>query len=233
MSKYTHIFFDLDHTLWDYDVNATEALTDLYHEFGLGQLFTTPSAFIGVFHHVNHHLWDRYNKGEIDREYIRKHRFARVVSGRMEPDEKLTTEMSDYFISTCPTKPTLIPGAMEILEKLVGHFKLGIITNGFNDTQATKLQSSRLNHFFEFVITSESTSSRKPDRGIFDHAAKLSAARPHEVVMIGDNLNTDIAGATAAGWDAIWFHPPLDKEATDIPHRPAISHLSEIWDLVS
>jgi YjjG family noncanonical pyrimidine nucleotidase len=233
LNRLTHIFFDLDHTLWDYDTSSTEALTKLYEEFGLAQLFTSTDAFIKVFHHVNGELWDQYNKGKIDREYIRKHRFARVVSGRMEPDEGMTNDMSDFFISYCPTLPNLIEGAVELLEALKDHFVMGIISNGFTDTQSTKLKSSGIDHYFKYVITSESANSRKPDTAIFEHALDLSSASIHEVIMIGDNLTTDIAGAKAAGWQAIWFCPDPDQRRHNKPHQPMIRHLKEILDLVS
>jgi putative hydrolase of the HAD superfamily len=232
LKKYTHIFFDLDHTLWDYDANSTEALTEVYHEFGMDQLFTTPTSFIGVFHHVNHGLWDRYNKGEIDREDIRQQRFAMVMKGRTEPDRKLSMAMSDYFIAECPKKPNLIDGAKEVLDSLLPHYSLSIITNGFDDTQATKLKFCGIDHYFDQLITSETTGSRKPDREIFDHAISLTKADPQKVLMIGDNLNTDIAGARAAGWEAVWFNPTIDNHE-QVPHKPVISHLSEILDLVS
>ena len=124
-------------------------------------------------------------------------------------------------------------GAREVLDALSGKYVLGIITNGFDDTQATKLKSCRIDHYFEQVITSETTGSRKPDRGIFDHALDLSKADRSKVVMIGDNLQTDIAGAKAAGWDAIWFNPDLEENGADLPHKPVVTHLSELLDLVS
>ena len=153
MKKITHIFFDLDHTLWDYETSSAQALDTLFDKFQLGQMFVSPEAFIKVFHHVNGALWDRYNKGEIDREYIRTERFARVVAGRMEPNYNWTNEMSDYYISYCPTLPNLMEGTLEVLEGLKENYVLGIISNGFTDTQTVKLQSSKIDHYFQYVIT--------------------------------------------------------------------------------
>jgi YjjG family noncanonical pyrimidine nucleotidase len=233
LRKLKHIFFDLDHTLWDYDTSSMEALTELYNRFNLDQLFTSTEAFIKKFHFVNAGLWDRYNKDEIDREYIRKHRFASVVAGRMDPDEQLTNEMSDFFISFCPTLPYLMEGAVEVLENLKDDFGLSIISNGFTDTQSVKLSSCKIDHYFEHVITSESAGSRKPSTEIFDHALALASVAKEEVIMIGDNLNTDIAGAKAAGWEAIWYCQEKEEIRHNNPHKPVIYHLKEITELVS
>ena len=223
----------MDHTLWDYDTSSTQALTDLYKKFDLTQLFVSPDAFVKVFHHVNGELWDKYNKGEVDREFIRTERFARVVAGRIEENYDWTNEMSDFYISHCPTLPNLMPGTLEVLEQLKERFVLGIISNGFTDTQTVKLQSCHVDHYFKYVITSESAQSRKPDPAIFDHALELSNTTSDEVLMIGDNLTTDIAGAKAAGWEAIWYRPEDDGKRHNNPHKPMIQHLNEIVELVS
>jgi putative hydrolase of the HAD superfamily len=228
-----HIFFDLDHTLWDYDTSSQQALTELFHRFRLDQLFSSAEAFIKKFHHINGGLWDRYNKDEIDREYIRKHRFANVVAGRMEPNEHLTNQMSDFYISYCPTLPYLMDGAIEVLDSLKDTFDLSILSNGFTDTQAVKLANCKIDHYFEHVITSESARCRKPSREIFDHALELASVRSDEVIMIGDNLTTDIAGAKSAGWEAIWYCQEKEKIRHNNPHNPVIYHLKEITELVS
>lgn len=233
MKKLRHIFFDLDHTLWDYETSSQQALTELYQRFDLSQLFVSADAFIKVFHHVNGELWDRYNKGEVDREHIRTERFARMVKGRIEENYEWTNKMSDFYISYCPTLPNLMPGTMEVLDRLQEQFEMSIISNGFTDTQSIKLQRSGIDHFFSHVITSESAKSRKPDTAIFDHALELSQTKKEEVIMVGDNLKTDIAGAVAAGWEAIWYQPEPDGKRHNKPHQPMIRDLREIVDLVA
>lgn len=233
MKKLTHIFFDLDHTLWDYDTSSTQALTELYERFQLATYFTSSTAFIKVFHHVNGELWDQYNKGKVDREFIRTQRFARVLAGRMEPDLDFTNRMSDFYIEYCPTLPHLMEGTMKVLDALKDRYTLGIISNGFSDTQSVKLKNCKIDHYFKYVITSESAGSRKPDPAIFQHAMELSNTAVDEVIMIGDNLSTDIAGARAAGWQAIWYCPQEDSMRHNQPHQPMIKHLEEIMALVS
>ncbi|MFT4738674.1 MAG: putative hydrolase of the HAD superfamily [Cyclobacteriaceae bacterium] len=231
MKHYTHLFFDLDHTLWDYENNARETLNELFIEFNMLRYFSRVDAFINVFHSVNFGLWDKYNRSEIGREDIREQRFAQVLEGRGKPDMVLTTSMSDFFIQQCPRKGQLIDGTRELLKAISHKYSINIITNGFTDTQNTKLISSDIDHFFDHVVTSESTGSRKPDSGIFDYALEISGAESEKSLMIGDNLQTDIAGAQDAGWDVVWYnHKGESKSDTKVD---TIHHLSELMAMLS
>ena len=135
--------------------------------------------------------------------------------------------MSEYFVATCPTKPAMMPGAMEILDELTERYSLGIITNGFDDVQNIKLSCCGIASYFDIVITSETTGHRKPQRGIFDHALNIFKLKSENVLMIGDNPETDIKGATTAGWKAIWYNP--DKR-NHFNHSAEIYHLQDLMD---
>lgn len=222
------IYFDLDHTLWDYDTNARETLNELFEEFNLDQCFTNAESFVKRFYFVNYQLWDRYNTGEIDRPFIRDNRFREILKGRIDAEEQVFRDMSDFFTGRCPHKPHLMPGAIEVLDYLSENYRLGIMTNGFDDVQHIKLEKSGLKPFFEIVITSESSQARKPDVAIYEHALQLSSLKHNEVVMVGDNLNTDILGATRAGWHSLWYNP--GRQTGDHLHQ--IYHLKELSDLL-
>lgn len=226
--KIEKIYFDLDHTLWDYDTNSRETLGELFDDFGLDQYFLNADSFSSYFYYVNYKYWDLYNKGKIDRDYIRKNRFREVLEGRIEADDEYFLQMSNFFKERCPRKPGLMPGALELLDLLKGNYRLGIITNGFNDVQHIKLTESGLLPYFEIVVTSESASSRKPDVRIFDHALKESRLDKSSVMMIGDNLATDILGAEQAGWRSCWYNP-WRKEGEI---KEQIAHLRELLDLL-
>lgn len=226
--EYKKIYFDLDHTLWDYDTNARNTLLEIFTEFEIERFFLSPDSFISYFYTVNYGLWDLYNKGEIDKEFIRKERFKRVLDGRYEQDQSFFNKISDYFVDNCPRQNNLMPGAKNILESLSTKYRLGIITNGFDETQAIKVNSSGIYEFFETMVTSESSASRKPDRKIFEFALQKSRLKKEEVIMIGDNLKTDIEGAKNFGISSIWYNP----DGSPGSHESSISHLEELLDLL-
>ena len=222
------IFFDLDHTLWDYDVNAHQTLTEIYEKFGLNSGYETISDFVSHFLVINEELWDLYNHGKVSREYIRKERFKKILI-EAHQDLSKCEPMSDYFMEECPKKPALIPGTIDLLEYLSGKYRMAIITNGFTDTQGIKLTSGGISHYFDEVITSETAQARKPSSDIFHFALEKMKVEEEVALMIGDNLKTDIAGANNAGWQSIWF---TQEESSPPKNCRKVNALSEIKDLL-
>lgn len=217
--RYQSIFFDLDHTLWDYETNSGEAITELYHHHRLSERSNADvSTFLSVFNEVNKRLWVLYDKGLIHRDVIRLERFKEVLERVNIQDYPLSLQLSDEYLQISPRKPALMPHAREVLDFLIEKYRLVIITNGFVDIQATKLSSSGIAHYFHQVVTSEEAKHKKPAREIFDYALRENMIEAHQAVMIGDNLITDIQGAKNASIDTIFFNPLAE------PHQEIVTH---------
>lgn len=208
MSKYKHIFFDLDHTLWDYDTNASEALFELFDKHQLDKLGQFGKSDLArTFFEVNYDLWDLYNVGKIQRPDIRERRFPTIFERLGANRGHVPPSFEIEYVSLAPTKSATFDGAHEVLKYLSEKYELHVITNGFDDIQTTKMESSKMDHFFDVVITSETTAYRKPDKEIFELAMDRAGAHLDESIMIGDNLESDIRGARNVGMDHVWFNP--------------------------
>lgn len=219
------IFFDLDHTLWDYDTNARETLFEIYDDFQLNRGFSSAEEFFQTYVVHNEKLWHLYNHGKIGRNDIRERRFYQIIADAGIDDRPTAEAMSDQFMEVCPHKTAVMPGTYEILEHLKPFYQMGIITNGFSDTQAIKMEKTNLNKYFDMIITSESAKARKPSAEIFNAALEESGAIAEEVMMIGDNRATDIGGALSLGWKTIWY----TKEEEEAPENCwKVQHLEEI-----
>lgn len=207
-AKYKHLFFDLDHTLWDFDANAKESLAELYIFFELESKFISPfEYFYTTYLKHNAILWDRFEKGYITSDELKWKRMWRTLVDFRIGDEKLAREMSAKFLEILPTKKKVFDYAFEILDYLTEkNYSIHLITNGFEKTQWSKLNSSDLARYFTHVITSETSNSMKPQKEIFDYALKKINGSVEECIMIGDNLNADIQGALNAGMDAIFVN---------------------------
>lgn len=207
-TKYKHLFFDLDHTLWDFDANAKESLAELYIFFELESKFISPfEYFYTTYLKHNAILWDRFEKGYITSDELKWKRMWRTLIDFRIGDEKLAKEMSAKFLEILPTKKKVFDYAFEILDYLTEkNYSIHLITNGFEKTQWSKLNSSDLARYFTHVITSETSNSMKPQKEIFDYALKKINGSVEECIMIGDNLNADIQGALNAGMDAIFVN---------------------------
>jgi putative hydrolase of the HAD superfamily len=207
--RYEHVFFDLDHTLWDFETNSLETLFDLYHEKELGgKGIDTFDAFHHTYHHYNLIFWDRYRKGFMTREELRWKRMWRTLLEFRIMDEELAKELSERYLEILPTKKNLFHDTIEILEYLkLKSYPLHLITNGFEKTQHAKMKNSGIDHYFTHVITSEAAGIMKPHVAIFEFAMQKAGALPHHCIMIGDTLDADIEGANNAGIDTVYFNP--------------------------
>lgn len=228
---YQHIFFDLDHTLWDFEKNSKDTMWQLYNRFHLeGRGIVDFEAFYEVYRDHNEKLWVRFRKGYIKREELRWKRMWHTLLDFKIGDTKIANELSSAYLEILPTQRFLIPDAKELVAYCAEKYTLHIITNGFETTQRQKLYNCGLLSYFDQIITSEKSNSIKPKKEIFDFAQFAAGADTGKSIMIGDALEIDILGALNAGWDAIYYNPE------QIPHlyKPTheVSALKSIMEIL-
>ncbi|WP_295125975.1 YjjG family noncanonical pyrimidine nucleotidase [uncultured Chitinophaga sp.] len=226
--KYKHVFFDLDHTLWDFETNATHTLQHLYEVNTLSNRgIVSFEDFYARYSVHNDRLWDRFRKGIINRKELRFKRFWLTFLEYKIADEKLCNMLSEQFLEVLPTRTALFPYATEVLDYLAAkNYPMHLITNGFEDTQLLKMKHAGIGHYFTHVITSESAGSLKPHREIFDFAMGKAGTTAAESIMIGDTMDVDILGARNVGMDQVYFGPAVTTSA--ITPTYSISCLSEL-----
>jgi len=213
--KYKHLFFDLDHTIWDFDRNAEETLHELYHSHGLEALgLNCPLTFIETYTRNNHALWASYHLGKITKQELRETRFRTTFVEMGLSPEIIPVAFEDDYVKICPTKTNLFPQAHETLTYLHEKYTLHLISNGFRESTEMKIELNGLSRYFSSIIISENVGVNKPDKAIFEFALNGAGALKEESVMIGDSIEADIRGALDFGMDAIYFNP-LEKEAPE------------------
>ncbi|GJM60165.1 MULTISPECIES: YjjG family noncanonical pyrimidine nucleotidase [Persicobacter] len=232
MKKYKYIFFDLDHTLWDFEKNSSLVLKDLFEEHQISSTGEniTLEAFLEEYEKVNHQLWALYNKDEISKEDLRDSRFTTVIRNLGGNPDLISANLGEVYLEKSPHMPHVFPNTFETLEALKSQYPLYIITNGFEEVQHIKMEASKLAPYFEAVFTSEKAGYKKPHKGIFNFAMETIEAQPEECIMIGDNFDTDIAGAKKAQIDHIFFNPTRKKHGKKIQHE--VHDLIQILDIL-
>jgi putative hydrolase of the HAD superfamily len=228
--KYKHLFFDLDHTLWDFEANARETLQELYELNSLAERGIPDFIeFFGKYSYHNTRLWDKYTKGIIKHEELKWKRMWLALLDFKLADEALSKKMAVEFLERLPLKKNLFPYTIEILTYLKNKgYQLHLITNGFDVTQKSKLENAQLNGFFVEVITSEASQSLKPNKEIFDYAIEKCGTSCGESIMIGDNLDADIQGGINAGLDTIFVNHMDIAVEPHIKPTYVIRHLKEL-----
>lgn len=222
-----HIFFDLDHTIWDFDRNAHETLMELYEVHKLKELgLTSAENFIATYTVNNHQLWAQYHVGKITKEALRQERFRKTFLDLGLQPEVIPANFESDYVAMGPTKTNLFDGAEKVLTYLQTKYHLHIISNGFKEAVVTKMTVSNLNPYFKNVVISEDVGVNKPDKAIFEYALNLAQAQKQESIMIGDSLEADIYGAQNFGIKAIFFNPLKASKPDDVNEQ--IHHLEEL-----
>ncbi len=229
---YKDLFFDLDHTLWDFETNSKETIQELYNTYNLAELGIIDfNGFYDTYSAHNHRLWDRYTKGFIKQEELRWKRVYLSLLDFKVANEKLAKEMSQAYLEILPNKQHLFPYTIEILDYLKEkEYKMHLITNGFESVQFKKIKNSGIADYFIEVITSEASNSLKPHKDIFEYALKNTNATVAESIMIGDNESADIQGGINIGMDTVFVNHI--QAIPTVPATYTITHLKELEDIL-
>lgn len=204
--KYTHLFFDLDNTLWDFEKNSKIALEKTLLHFRLDKKGVGFENFYNAYSSHNKYLWSEYRNGKVVKKELKRLRFEQTfnelgITG-IDP-----LEMNLYYLTEMPFQTHLVEGAVELLDYLTSKgYQLFIITNGFREVQLQKLEKSGLKKYFTKVYISEDIKAPKPAQKIFEYAIKSSNAKKEASLMVGDDFETDIVGAVQFGISAVWLN---------------------------
>lgn len=230
--KYKHLFFDWDHTLWDFEKNSEMSLRKLFIDLKLAEIGLPDFAdFFSKYIVINELKWEMYRKGEIDKQGLRETRFKETFEHFGVSNPEVAWTLETRYIHETPYQNHLIEGAREVLHVLKEKgYILHIITNGFQESQQIKFSESGLEPLFNVLLCSDQVGVNKPDAKIFRKALQMAAAQRKDSLMIGDNLIADCIGAREQGIDQVYYNPNKN------PHREKltfeISRLNELLDIL-
>lgn len=219
-----HVFFDLDHTLWDFEKNS--ALT--FHQIFKSQHIPCHiDDFLATYSPINFAYWKLYREEKITKETLRYGRLKDAFDAlHIAVSDTVINTLSEEYIRILPTHNHLFDGAIELLDYLQPRYQLHIITNGFEEVQQFKMEKSGIRKYFKHIITSEAVGVKKPNPKVFEHSLKLANTTANKSVMIGDNLEADILGALHCGISSIHYN--LDNVAFKAPNYQSVRSLLEI-----
>jgi YjjG family noncanonical pyrimidine nucleotidase len=223
MKHITDIFFDLDHTLWDFDKNSELAFGKIF-EFNFPNI--NIQEFSRVYPPINQACWKLYQNDQITSDELRYQRLKQSFDAlNYEVSDNQINEIAIQYIELLPQNNHLFDGAIEILEYLKPNYNLHIITNGFDKVQYLKIENSGIAPYFSTITNSEMAGVKKPNPKIYEFALSLSKAKKETSIMIGDSIEADVLGALDFGIQAIYFNPNQEVIIQDFLQ---INHLSEL-----
>lgn len=213
MNEIKHIFFDLDHTLWDFEKNSALAFEKIFQELNFP---IDAQQFMDIYNPINVAYWKLYERNEIDQETLRVNRLKDAFEAiNFSISIEVINSISHLFIEYLTSNNHLIEGTIETLDYLKDNYKLHIITNGFSFVQEVKLQKSNLTDYFVTITNSELAGHKKPHENIFQYALTLANASKNQSVMVGDSIEADVLGAINFGMKAVYFNPANEQVSHD------------------
>lgn len=219
----TDVFFDLDHTLWDFEKNSALTFQKILSE---NNVFVDIDDFLKVYVPINFQYWKMFREEKISKENLRYQRLKSVFDELgYKATDNLIHLLADEYINHLSSFNNLFPNALEVLEYLKTDYRLHIITNGFNDVQEKKLKNSNIYGYFDVVINSEMAGVKKPNPYIFEMALDQAQTVASKSIMIGDSLEADILGAKEVGLYTLHFNAHREPQHT---HCCIIHTLDEI-----
>ena len=225
--KYTHLLFDADNTIFDFNSSSKMAIASVLENLGI-QL---PKNYYEIYRQINLKVWEAYERGEIEPLQLRTSRFEQL--GDYYDIVVDPIQMSQSYLEQLVVHYKFLPRAKEILHELNGHFQLVYITNGLADVQRPRLQLSEIDHLFESIIIADEIGHQKPNASYFDYTLNSiqNPAKEH-ILVIGDNLTTDIQGGRDYGLDTCWLNRDRKRNRTEIIPTFEIQHLEELTTIL-
>lgn len=224
----TDIFFDLDHTLWDFEKNSALTFDFIFKELNLS---IDLKDFLNHYDPINHYYWKLYRENKISQEELRFNRLAKTFETlKFDIAHAQINQIAALYIEKLSTFTHVFEGAHELLQNLSKDYRLHIITNGFESVQHYKLANSGLQPYFEFTFTAEKVGFKKPHPKIFETAIQATQARVEHSLMVGDSLEADIEGALQCGMHAVHFNSHNESEHDKCPIVYSLNELNQMFN---
>lgn len=222
----SYIFFDLDNTLLDHNKAESRSHQAVYNSFPVLQKLAL-NDWLATYQEVNHNLWVKYQAGEIDRHKLHFSRFHDTMVKMNLPTEN-SREIGVTYMKKYREYWDWVDQAEETLALASKHFNVGIITNGFKETQLKKFEKLSMHKYTSQMVISEELGVLKPDPKVFDHATELAGVPREDILYVGDSYSSDVIGGLNAGWKTAWYTGVVGEEETELTPHLTFSDFSDL-----
>ena len=200
--RFQTILLDADGTLLDFSKTEQNAMEQCFSEYQIPLTGKMREAY----HQINRALWNKFEKGEIDKKAVVYTRFVQLFRQFDIPLDGI--EFENRYQYLLGQGHFLIPGALELCRSLAENYELYIVSNGVSSTQHRRLEASGLKKYMKDVFVSEDAGYQKPQKEFFDYVSKrIPCFLPSRSIIVGDSLSSDIQGGKNAGIPTCWYNP--------------------------
>jgi len=201
--RFKAIFMDNDGTLMDFKAAEANALRSV-----LAMLKIDSPDAEAVYSRINDECWKDFEKGIITQEELRLRRFRELLEHfHCASDQETTAHAAEAYVEALSQQRMLLPGALDTVKRIAEKLPVFILTNGISYVQHGRIDRSPLAPYLSGLLISSEIGAPKPAPDMYIKALETAGIQPHEALMIGDSLSSDIRGAINAGIPACWYNP--------------------------
>ena len=224
---YTHILFDMDDTLLDFQKAEYESFKRVLFFYNI----PFSLELYEQYKSINHSLWKQFEAGQLSKVVVQNERFSAFFNCL---NKRINGESANSMYQVFLSEQTwTVPHAKKVCMELSKTHSLSIVTNGVGKTQMNRFTLSELSPFFSHLIISEDIGVAKPDKRFFDAAFKIIGRTDNKkVLLVGDSLSSDILGAFNAKIDCCWFNPNKRAPDINVSFTYEISNLMQLLDII-
>lgn len=224
---YKAIFLDIDDTVFNFKKCSESALKKTFSTLNLEY----NKDVFELFSAIDERLWKQQKEELLSVADVLDIRFAKLSETLgLDYDSNLAKE---HFGNLLGEQYIMEPGIEEVLKNISADYKIYAASNGMLTMQKNRLQLSGLKRYFTDLYVSDDIGSAKPNIRFFTESMKRAGLEPSDILMIGDSLVSDIAGARNAGIDSVWYNPYGLENETDIEADYEIKELHELAGILN
>jgi len=223
----TVIFFDLDATLLDHEAAVRGGLASFLEAFKAAVPGGTDDFFTRWESVAENYLQSSPKGRALTFSEQRRQRMEEIFGASLSAEE--AARRFQVYLDGYEAHWALYPDVEPCLARLQGH-RLGLITNGEGAQQRQKLERLGLAGRLSPVVVSREVGLAKPQKEIFELAARQAGAGIQACVFVGDRLDSDAQAAAAAGMRGVWLNRADGRQGEGVA---TIRGLGELPGLVA
>ena len=201
--RFDTVLIDIDDTLFDFRKSSFDALVKTFAEIG----FSFGEAEMRDYEVFNNEMWQSYERGEIEKNFIYAERFRRYFASiGLEADP---VAINKRYLYELGEGRNFMPHCLELLQALHGKYLVVIVTNGDTYAQERRIEISGMAEYFDYVFISEQLGTKKPSKDFYDKVFEaIGPERRETSIMVGDSLSSDMQGGRNAGIPTCFYGSP-------------------------
>lgn len=148
--QFEWLLFDLDNTILDFSASSKLAFSAVYEALEVDK---TLKDVYRLYSGINHNVWQEREAGMLSATEVKTKRWTLLCD--VLDIEKDPSYLNDVYFEGIKKHVLFVEGAEDMLEQLVGKYRMMVVTNGLSEVQWSRINDTNIQRFFEHIVISD------------------------------------------------------------------------------